>query len=40
VVNREVGAAADTLAAIVKAERIRRCRMEDEVRPILASFEA
>ncbi|MCE5309468.1 MAG: guanylate kinase [Acidobacteriales bacterium] len=40
VVNREVGAAADTLAAIVKAERIRRCRMEDEIRPILASFEA
>jgi len=39
-VNREVGAAADQLAAIVKAERIRRCRMEDEVRPILASFEA
>jgi guanylate kinase len=38
-VNRDVGAAADTLAAIVKAERIRRCRMEDEIRPILASFE-
>jgi guanylate kinase len=38
-VNREVGAAADTLAAIVKAERIRRCRMEDEIRPILGSFE-
>lgn len=38
-VNREVGAAADTLAAIVKAERIRRGRMEEEIRPILASFE-
>jgi guanylate kinase len=37
-VNRDVNAAADTLAGVVKAERIRRCRMEEEVQPILASF--
>jgi guanylate kinase len=40
VVNREVGPAAGTLAAIIQAERIRRGRMEEEIRPILASFES
>ena len=39
VVNREVEAAIDTLASIVKAERARRSRTEGEVRPILATFE-
>ncbi len=39
-VNREVDSAAADLAAIVRAERIRRCRMEEQIRPILASFEA
>lgn len=38
-VNREVESSVDTLAAIVKAERVRRCRVEQEIRPILASFE-
>ena len=39
-VNRDVDVAADTLAGVVKAERIRRSRMEDEIRPILAGFTA
>jgi guanylate kinase len=39
-VNRDVDAAADILAGVVKAERIRRSRMEDEIRPILAGFTA
>ena len=39
VVNREVEASAGALAAIVKAERVRRNRMEEELRPILASFD-
>lgn len=38
-VNEEVEESADTLAAVVKAERIRRRRMEEKIRPILASFE-
>jgi guanylate kinase len=38
-VNREVESSVDTLAAIVKAERVRRSRMEDAIRPILATFE-
>jgi guanylate kinase len=38
-VNREVGTSVDTLAAIVKAERVRRERMESDIQPILASFE-
>jgi guanylate kinase len=38
-VNREVESSVDILAAIVKAERVRRTRMEKEIRPILASFE-
>jgi guanylate kinase len=39
VVNREVEASAGALAAIVQAERVRRNRMEEELRPILASFD-
>ena len=38
-VNYEVDRSVDTLAAIVKAERVRRSRMENEIRPILQSFE-
>lgn len=39
VVNREVEIAVDTLASIVKAERVRRIRQEDQIRPILETFE-
>jgi len=39
-VNREVESSLETLAAIVKAERVRRNRMEREIRPILATFES
>jgi guanylate kinase len=38
-VNREVEESVARLKAIVDAERIRRKRMEREIRPILASFE-
>jgi guanylate kinase len=37
-VNQRVEASVDTLASIVKAERVRRTRVEDEIRPILDSF--
>lgn len=40
VVNREVDASVETLVAIVKAERVRRSRMEEEIRPILSTFES
>jgi guanylate kinase len=39
VVNRDVERSADRLASIVKAERARRERMEEEVRAILGTFE-
>jgi guanylate kinase len=39
VVNSEVDEAVATLASIVRAERARRERQEDAVRPILATFE-
>jgi guanylate kinase len=39
VVNREVDAAAATLASIVRAERSRRARIEEQVLPILRTFE-
>jgi guanylate kinase len=39
VVNREVEASVDTLVSIVKATRSRRDRMEEEIRPILETFE-
>jgi guanylate kinase len=38
-VNRDLEKSVDTLASIVKAERVRRARMEDEIKSILATFE-
>ena len=38
-VNREVEESAKTLCSIVRAERVRRTRIEGEIRPILKSFE-
>lgn len=38
-VNREVEESAATLASIVRAERVKRIRIEDELRPVLESFE-
>jgi guanylate kinase len=38
-VNDDLERSADTLAAIVKAERVRRRKVEDQVRSILASFQ-
>jgi guanylate kinase len=38
-VNDDLDRSTDTLAAIVKAERVRRERVEDQVRSILASFQ-
>jgi guanylate kinase len=38
-VNHEVEDSVARLKAIVEAERIRRVRMEEQIRPILASFE-
>jgi len=37
-VNREVEPAVETLKSIVRAERVRRVRVEDDLRPILATF--
>lgn len=39
-VNHQVDESTITLAAIIKAERVRRIRMEQQIRPILKSFEA
>jgi guanylate kinase len=38
-INREIEESAARLSSIVKAERLRKARMEEEVRPILESFE-
>lgn len=38
-INRELEEASARLADIVRAERLRKARMEQEVRPIIASFE-
>ena len=38
-INTEVATSAETLAGIVRAERVRRIRVEDQIRPILATFE-
>ena len=38
-INREIEESAGRLASIVRAERLRKARMETEVRPILESFE-
>jgi guanylate kinase len=37
-VNNDLNLAAETLKAIVRAERVRRVRVEEKIRPILASF--
>ncbi|HTR36517.1 MAG TPA: guanylate kinase [Bryobacteraceae bacterium] len=37
-INREIDEASARLASIVRAERLRKARMEEEVRPILDSF--
>jgi guanylate kinase len=37
--NNEVNQSAATLAAVVRAERVRRIRIEDKIRPILETFE-
>lgn len=38
IVNEEVESSVETLIAIVKAERVRRCRVEERIHPILATF--
>lgn len=38
-VNREVEESVETLRSIMRAERVRRARMESEIQPILESFE-
>jgi guanylate kinase len=38
-VNHEVASSLETLASIITAERVRRIRMEDQIRPILESFQ-
>jgi guanylate kinase len=38
-INREIEKSVDTLASILKAERVRRARMEEEVGNVLATFE-
>jgi guanylate kinase len=38
-VNHQVEESVSTLTSIVKAERVRRTRMEEQIRPILRSFE-
>ncbi len=37
-VNDDLNPAAETLKAIVRAERARRVRVEDKIRPILTTF--
>lgn len=37
--NNDLNESAETLAAIVRAERVRRTRIEDQIRPILATFQ-
>lgn len=38
-VNHQVDESTATLSAIIRAERVRRTRMEEQIRPILKSFE-
>jgi len=38
-INQELTQSDETLAAIVRAERVRRNRMEEQIRPILETFE-
>jgi guanylate kinase len=39
VINNDLNQSAETLAAIVLAERVRRTRIEDQIRPILETFQ-
>lgn len=39
VINNDLNRSAETLAAIVMAERARRSRIEDQIRPILETFQ-
>jgi len=39
-INREVEESGAVLSAIVRAERVRRTRIEDQIRPILDTFQA
>jgi guanylate kinase len=38
-INNDLASSDETLASIVRAERVRRDRMEDQLRPILETFE-
>jgi guanylate kinase len=38
IINRDRVAAADVLNSIVRAERVRRTRIEEQIRPILETF--
>jgi len=38
-VNNDLNLASDTLKSIVKAERVKRIRVEEKIRPILATFD-
>jgi guanylate kinase len=38
-INRDLAEAEATLSAIVRAERVRRTRIEDQIRPILETFQ-
>ncbi len=38
-INRELAESDQTLGAIVRAERVRRTRIEDQIRPILETFQ-
>jgi guanylate kinase len=38
-INNELATSAPTLASIVRAERVRRVRIEEQIRPILETFE-
>jgi len=38
-VNNDLQSSVESLAAIVRAERMRRVRMEPEIQPILATFD-
>ena len=39
VINKDLEQSAETLSSIVRAERVRRNRIEDQIRPILATFQ-
>ena len=38
-INRQLKEAEQALSAIVRAERVRRTRIEDQIRPVLDTFE-